>query len=611
MDVIFQKVKDERLKDDVTGKEIEYITKYLPNQQYLGEGIMKLAQGKDAKKSLCQMHFWLWWIYLKNDHTVLSVFQRSRGTNLGTKARLGLFFMYLSTIMFATALFYGVRENTWFGDVAASFIISLIATIPVLLTKNVFIKSKPKMIPRTINADEFDDLDKINTFEEGMAGDDGKEEEALLQDDDEDEQQVKIVSASPDSQNTLRSPQTTKQYHTSLDVIKTNKMNTKQATLKNAMSEVKKTKSTAAQIKLANDVRLTLFNTIYPLDRRCRICAWIFLVLWTLFAVVIAMNYGLQFDLEYEATQNTDNESLSKYDEECWENNKLLVIEDSLSIQSFTELQDSIKSNFNGDYSENYPETTKWLLSCLLSLILSIFLWQPITIYITTWIKIWMFSWNLRMKVSPRNMKILCKRCCSKRNSSEQNKEIYSAADGRTGDKKSQAYYIIAHQDRPLDVIGYFSNDELFLRINQKTGKLRNPESDTDLDTEDEDDKVLTTQNNPKKKGRTANLGFEGGAQETEMVGLKNDEKEEENVAIVQIEKEQGRIMAVGDSDDEDDALILVNVEENKARNKEIDKSKDQNSNDKEQNITNGDKVIDTLNEKSNDNNDYDGGYAD
>eukprot|EP01084_Bolivina_argentea_P133734 236048_1 len=301
-DIIFEHVKQEKIKNDVTGKEIEYIAKYLPNHHYLGEGLLKLSSGKDAKKLICLMQFWLFWVYLKNDHTVLSIFQRTKGTNLTTVARMGCFFMYLCTVMFATAIFYGVKQNTWFGDITASFLISFIGTTPVFIVKKIFLNSKPKIIKRTINVDEFKDLDEINTYQEGIEMDESDPEDIDLLNDNNDEindkelNQIQNKSGESKHKSSLKRKsllKTTKQYHTNLDLIKTNKMNTRQVTLKNALLEVKKTKSNAAQIKLANDVRITLFNTIYPLPHKYKLYAWVFLTIWTIFVVIMSMQYGV------------------------------------------------------------------------------------------------------------------------------------------------------------------------------------------------------------------------------------------------------------------------------------------------------------------------------
>merc|ERR1719361_2442878 len=94
---------------------------------------------------MCYLNWGLYLINLRNDHTLLSVVQRTAGTNFSTRQRLACFFMYLSTIMVASAMFYGV-EQQGFGDITASFLISLFATAPVLATKQLFLKSKPTVI---------------------------------------------------------------------------------------------------------------------------------------------------------------------------------------------------------------------------------------------------------------------------------------------------------------------------------------------------------------------------------------------------------------------------------------------------------------------------------
>eukprot|EP01083_Nonionella_stella_P028074 77310_1 len=471
-DIIFEKVKEEKIKDDVIGKEIEYIAKYLPNRQFLGEGISKLSQGRQAKKSLCHMQFQLFVLYLCNDHTVLSVFQRTHGTNLSSKTRIACFFMYLCTVMFATAVFYGQRQNSSFGDVTASFLISLIGTAPVFITKKIMFNSKPVIIPLSV----------VNIVSEDM----------------QDVDQDAIQKPNMILPSLLK---TTTKYDTSLDLIKTQKMNVRQVTLRNALGEVKKTKSTAAQVKLADVVRTTLFNTVYPLSHKYKAYAWIFLVVWTLFVIIMALFYGIQFDLKYTEKRNNDNPNVTLFDQECWWNNKLLVIEDLLSANSFKELQQSLRSNFNDDYANN-EESSKWILSLFQSLCLSVFLWQPLMVYIITWIKIWMFSWNLTMKLSPVNLWTLCKRALSKVDKSNLRKELSFACN--IDAKKNKAYHVIAHENRPLDVIGYFSNDDLFLKINEETGKLAEIGKDLSLTKDDEKEMEMVTTIGKKEKKHAA-----------------------------------------------------------------------------------------------------------
>ena len=410
---------------------------------------------------------------------------------------------YLCTVMFATAIFYGVKQNTAFGDIAASFLISLIGTAPVLLTKKIMINAAPKVIARSI---ELEELKELDVDVEGLDHLD----------------HLDHVDVEEDDQEALQR-RTTMAYHTNLDLIKTHKMKTRQSTLRSALSEVKKTKSKAAQIKLANDTRSMLFHTLYPLDHRYKRWAWIFMVVWTVFVVIMAMNYGIQFDLKYDAVPNAQNSNLAEYDEECWSNDKRLVIEELLSVRSLQDLQASLESHFSGDYDAQNTESWKWLLSMLQSLLLSIFLWQPLTVYLMTWIKIHLFSWNLRMKLAPSNVLTLCKRACSR--SAHPPMMLDQNNDDAPHPHNKSAYFMMAHQNRPLDVIGYFSNDELFLRIDEETGKLREIGSDYDdhqlLDDDDDDDddhRLLSTHNDAKQAITTTDDGMAAGEnQEAQM----------------------------------------------------------------------------------------------
>ena len=163
-DIIFQDFKNSMMKSDVIGKEIKYIDDLLPNKEYLGEGILKLfGDNREDKRSLCRLHYHLYKIYLRNDHTLLSMFQRTAGTNFSTKQRIACFYMYLVSIIAATAVFYGVEHKVT-QDITASFFTSLFAKLPVFLIKKFFKDSKPKPIERTIIPEQHEEIFKQRTL---------------------------------------------------------------------------------------------------------------------------------------------------------------------------------------------------------------------------------------------------------------------------------------------------------------------------------------------------------------------------------------------------------------------------------------------------------------
>ena len=109
----------------------------------------KLTGGRKKKrkqgKYYCLLSANLFKTYLKNDHTVLSVFQRTDGTNFSTKQRIGLFLLYMYFIMMADAIFYA-QERHPMGEIFASALISLIGTFPVYLVRVLFQWSKPRVV---------------------------------------------------------------------------------------------------------------------------------------------------------------------------------------------------------------------------------------------------------------------------------------------------------------------------------------------------------------------------------------------------------------------------------------------------------------------------------
>ena len=81
-DIIYRSVQKEKLWADIVGKEIKYITNLMPNKHRLGQGLKSVTSSSEAKRSLYTLQFKLFKTYLRNDHTLLSVFQRTAGTQI-------------------------------------------------------------------------------------------------------------------------------------------------------------------------------------------------------------------------------------------------------------------------------------------------------------------------------------------------------------------------------------------------------------------------------------------------------------------------------------------------------------------------------------------------
>ena len=165
-DIIYKSKREEMLTTDIAGKEIKYINSRMTNQDKLGFGIKKVTQGEGATKALCILQVVLFSIYLRNDHTLLSLFARTSGTNYSAKQRLKLL-MYLCTIMAASAVFYGIEQSTVWQDIGIIF--DLIQFhITCICGEKVFEKSRPRIALSTIERvnsvpDEETELERFDT----------------------------------------------------------------------------------------------------------------------------------------------------------------------------------------------------------------------------------------------------------------------------------------------------------------------------------------------------------------------------------------------------------------------------------------------------------------
>eukprot|EP01083_Nonionella_stella_P183457 663081_1 len=159
-----------------------------------------------------------------------------------------------------------------------------------------------------------------------------------------------------------------------------------------------------------SDIRSVLFDTMFPLAHGFKRVGWVVLIIWSLAACITAIVYGFKFDLEATAVDNPDNPNSALYQDDCWNNTLGLRVEDRLSNNAFQ--RDYIEQLAKNAASYAGGDAESWLLSIFQSLFTSLLLWQPLRIYVFTWIKIWMFSWHLKMNVGPKNIVLLCKRCC-------------------------------------------------------------------------------------------------------------------------------------------------------------------------------------------------------
>eukprot|EP01083_Nonionella_stella_P152013 486665_1 len=440
-DIIYKSYQEEMLYDDIVGYEIKYISDYMPNQDYAGQGIKRITASKGAKKSICTMQMKLFSAYLRNEHTLLSVFQRTAGTNFSLKQRLGCFFLYLVNIMMVTGTFYGIAQSNPVKDVFASMIISLMGTIPVTIVKNFFLKSKPLTVESVKHHIEEEDEENSDA---GSDIEESKEEEESDGD------------------------KPWKDFDMKEFLTKVQKENWSIGRFDAHLGKYYDRNNNEHKIRAMSSIRKILLEQMYPWPHRFKKIGWIMLIVWTLAAVVIAIMYGLSFDMAVTEEANPDNPNAALYAGDCWNTTLALQIEAGLSKKSFV-------NAFNAQQAENQAsyagsDSASWLLSIFQSLFQSMLLWQPLTAYIITWIKIWLFTWHLKMELGPGNMLKLMKRCCCNKtphhddDDDDNDDDDYITPSVSEEDGVPQTHHsykpskVVFHDDRPFDLISFLGN---------------------------------------------------------------------------------------------------------------------------------------------------------
>eukprot|EP01083_Nonionella_stella_P106930 309061_1 len=203
------------------------------------------------------------------------------------------------------------------------------------------------------------------------------------------------------------------------------------------------------KVKTVSQVRNYLFRKRFPLPHIYERIGWIVLILWSAAACIIAIVYGLRFDMDAHAAKNSANPHMDLYEnDECWNTTLSLQIEASLSKDKF--LADFAAQQYKNAMSYAGSDSMSWVLSIFQSLLQSIFLWQPLNVYLKTWVRVWLFSWNLKISSAPKNILKLVRRvCCGYQMSKSVMRlaEEIKAHEDEKEKKKPDAEKINAHED--------------------------------------------------------------------------------------------------------------------------------------------------------------------
>ena len=341
-DIILKSTQELKLWEDVSGKEIEYYSEFTANQNLLGLGLKKQMQTKEDRKSMAKLFFKLFRLYLRNDHTVLSVFQRTSGTNWSLRQRLGCFFVYICTIMVATGMYYEVDSTNIWSDMIMSFMTSIIATTPGFIIRKMFEYSKPKE-------------DRVKSVPELIGIDSGSE-------------------GGPSSRSM--------EENKNLKIVKD--MRLKFYEWMFPLPSYCRDVAWVILILWAGAACVTAVRTL------CSIISFLQSVTKDILACSVPqIVYGLSFDVPAESSDNEDNKHYTLYQNGCWNTSLQLRIENELSLEAFLEDYEEQEENNSSGYGGS--DTGSWLLSLFQSLMLSIFIWQPLVMMIWTLLCVWMY----------------------------------------------------------------------------------------------------------------------------------------------------------------------------------------------------------------------------
>eukprot|EP01083_Nonionella_stella_P033998 93044_1 len=371
-------------------------------------------QGMDrfySKTYYCLLSMSLFKTYLRNDHTVLSVFERTDGTNLSSKQRIGLFLLYMYMIMMADAIFYGrQQERRPMGELTASILISLLATLPVYIIRKLFEWSKP-MVVKSTRTMPFVTQEDTSSYIASITELKGTRHPG-----------VKLVRKCMNCVNT----------------------------------------NVSGKLAVAQEIRLILFNYNFPLPQLCKMMAWAILIATSLMCIIIAVTYGIRFDIRSDQYESA---FLEMDNNKCWNMSLQLLARSEVLSSQILEIQaeQARDKSYSDDFDLLIYDSTKWILNVLISFLTSVFIWQPASIYFVTCCKIWAFHNGFIMEFSLANMMMfLANYCCCGwvcGGFSRRRDVKVSNTDSSSG------FNHLLCDDHQLDMIGFLCHDDFFIHL--------------------------------------------------------------------------------------------------------------------------------------------------
>eukprot|EP01083_Nonionella_stella_P081841 225679_1 len=409
-EIIYKDFRDEHLQTHQQWHEIQQM-----NRWYSGSN------------SFCSLSVQLFKIYLKNDHIILSVFERSDGTNFSTKQRIALFLLYMYLIMMADAMFYGGRQDGRrpMGDVTASALISLLATVPVYMMRVLFQWSKPR-----------------------------------------------VVKLSKKKQSIVKTQQLSTHYWNAIAQLKKTRRPDMKL-VRECMNYCDTIANGMEKRQLAAEIRVFLFDYNYPLPNWCKKVAWSLLIMVAIICMIVTVVYGLQFDIksqEYEAVQR-EIENMKQINAQSFCNlSHSLDAKQEVLVQQIVAIEEEEVGDdeaYADDFGDMF-DSTKWILNVLISFLSSVFLWQPLSIYWVTWIKIYAFHHRLVMEASVYNVLQLVVICKNDKENAQIVPDLNTQSS--TTSTNSSGFDDLINDDRQLDIIGFLCNDDLFIQLPDDDG---------------------------------------------------------------------------------------------------------------------------------------------
>eukprot|EP01083_Nonionella_stella_P085971 238567_1 len=292
--------------------------------------------------NFCHKVFNVFVLYMKDYHTILSIFTSTSHTNYNSKQRILCCYMYLMTICMCCALFYGQKKESFFGPVILMTWSSLFTCVPVyciiylfqfsrpserssqlkhaILSTNLFLDSVHQLSAKEVETLDLETcakwlIDYLNNCHEPQLHVMKTLTETNVTELELAPSLDSVCALSLDANARLDSfdfdqapfgvPLNNRQRMNENPILPRARQRDEQMIAQISCDIRERMLINAQDIIRTERIRKQLIKSEYPLPHYCKKVAWCLLIVWCIICCAAILFYGAHFDLTYKVCSTT------------------------------------------------------------------------------------------------------------------------------------------------------------------------------------------------------------------------------------------------------------------------------------------------------------------